>query len=154
MTTVKDFWIRQSEGYDFIMDTDEHVRIATHGSEEERAIAVERYMEACRLNYMSVSEAVAWWRFTAPTEELYQACLPVIRKAEATAKTVMENEEEPCDDVDALILDRYGDLTCPACHLQYSIFCSSSTDEEPKEPCGLCNPQYIMDFKQYLANED
>jgi hypothetical protein len=154
MTTVKDFWIRQSEGYDFIMDTDEHVHIAVHGSEEERALAVERYMEACRLNYMSVSEAVAWWRFTAPTEEMYQACLPVIREAEvaaAAAASAMEIEEEPYDDIETLVLDRYGDLECPACGLQYVIFCFSS---EPKEPCSLCNPQYIMDFKQWLADED
>jgi hypothetical protein len=97
---------------------------------------------------MSVSEAVAWWRFTAPTEEMYQACLPVIRKAEAAAAA---KEEEPCDDIETLVLDRYGDLTCPACHLQYSNFCSFSEEKE-EPPCTLCNPQYIQDYKEWLQH--
>jgi hypothetical protein len=50
------------------------------------------------------------------------------------------------------VLERYGDLECPACHLQYSIYCNS--EDEQVEPCVLCNPQYIMDFKQWLADED
>lgn len=136
---ITDFYIHQSAGYDFILDTAEHLRIAAHGSVEERAAAAKRYWDACRFNYMSVSEAVAWWRFTALTEEEFQAGLP--------------EAEEPVDDVETLVLDRYGDLECPACGLQYSLFFSSS-EEEPKEPCTLCNPQYIMDFKQWLINPE
>ena len=80
-----DFSVRQSEGYNFIIDTEEHVRIAVHGSEEERSAAVARYIEACRINYMSVSEAVAFWRFAATSQEAYLAGLPLIHAAEATA---------------------------------------------------------------------
>jgi hypothetical protein len=148
MATFKDFWVHQSESYEFIQNTTEHLRIANHGTEKERVAAVERYREACRINYMSVSEAVAWWRFTAPTEEMYQACLPVIRKATAAAAAAAEEEEEAEDDVEGLVLERYGDLACPACGLQYSTFCNS--EEELMQPCNLCNPQYIVDYKQWL----
>jgi len=153
MTTINDFYVHQSTGYDFILDTAEHLRIAAHGSAEERAAAAERYRGACRLNYMSVSEAVAWWRFTALTEEEFQAGLAELAEPEQEPEPEPEQEPEPevNDDVEALVLERYGDLECPACHLQYAIFCVSP---EPKEPCVLCNPQYIMDFKQWLADED
>lgn len=137
-----DFYIHQSAGYDFILDTAEHLRIAAYGSVEERAAAAERYREACRFNYMSVSEAVAWWRFTALTEEEFQAGLPEPAEPE---------EPEATDDIEALVLERYGDLECPACHLQYAIFCVSSLEGEP---CVLCNPQYIMDFKQWLTTDE
>jgi hypothetical protein len=155
MTTIKDFWAQQSEEYDFIQNTTEHLRIANHGTEKERVAAVDRYMEACRINYMSVSEAIAWWRFTAPTEEMFHACLPVIRKAEATAAAAgaaAEEKEEVEDDVEGLVLERYGDLACPACGLQYSTFCNS--EEELMQPCNLCNPQYIVDYKQWLHHVD
>lgn len=148
-----DFFVRQSEGYEFIQNTAEHVRIATHGTEEERAAAVARYIEACRLNYMSVSEASAWWRFLAPTEEMYQACLPIIRDTAAAAaeEEEPEPEPEPEDDVEALVLERYGALGCTACGLPYSIFSSSEPEPEP-EPCALCSPQYHVDYRNSMLH--
>ena len=141
-----DFFVRQSEGYEFIQNTAEHVRVANHGTEEERAAAVERYIEACRLNYMSVSEAVAYWRFAAVTEEEFLTGLPVIRAAEAAAL----EPAEPEDDVEALVLERYGALCCDACGLNYSIF--SSTEAEEAAPCSSCSPQYHVDYSQYLTH--
>ena len=146
-----DFFVRQSEGYEFIQNTAEHVRIATHGTEKERAAAVARYIEACRLNYMSVSEACAWWRFIAPTEEMYQACLPIIRDTEAAAAEEEEPEPEPEDNVEALVLERYGSLCCDACGLQYSIYSSSEPEPEP-EPCSSCSPQYHVDYRNSLLH--
>ena len=143
----KDFWVQQSEGYEFIQNTAEHVRIATHGSEEERSAAVTRYIEACRLNYMSVSEAVAYWRFTAPTEEMYLACLPIIRAAEAEEP---EPEIEAEDNVEGLVLERYGSLCCTACGLQYSIYSSSEVEEAL--PCSSCSPQYHVDYRNSLLH--
>lgn len=148
-----DFYVRQSEGYEFIQNTAEHLRITTHGTEEERTAAVARYIEACRINYMTVTEASAWWRFIAPTEEMYRACLPIIRDTEAAAAAAAEEETkaepEAEDDVEALVLERYGALGCTACGLPYSIF--SSSEEEP-EPCALCSPQYHVDYRNSLLH--
>ena len=154
-----DFFVRQSEAYEFIIDSAEHVRIAVHGTEKERAAAVTRYIEACRINYMSVSEAVAYWRFAATSQEAYLAGLPLIHATAAAAAEEAEekNEEEtkgPEDNVETLVLDRYGDLSCPACGLQYSVFCSSFEDQKETEPCTLCNPQVIVDYKRWLQHVD
>jgi len=88
------FYVHQTEGYEFIVNIAEHVRIAWTGSSAEKEAAATRYKAACRINYLCCSDEEASWRFTALSEAEFQEGLKALRAAAAFASITEAVETE------------------------------------------------------------